>query len=477
MRILLALMLLVCVSAQAADRITASLIVTNTPTNGMTITINGSVRTWTNSVIVSSSQILTNPVTAQAKTNLYNQVALNQITSVNEQDKGATNIDYIGASGVPLTVTLSAGWGQLTYATQTVSSGTALVTPYTGFPAVVRTNMVSGAVAMIDADASTNVIRATAPAVSATLVGISNAQTVVGAKVFSSSAGVWRGNVSNGIISGTITTLTNGTWRNGFLSVPTFTNAVNYGSAISSPGAAAGSEQFGLDAVASKASSLAVGNVASASEQNATALGPNASVFSGATNGLAVGQGAISAGANSIAIGFSSEADGSNSVAIGVGVTASLDNQIRLGSGAQYLSVAGLQVDGGITNAHFSGTNQFPAESDIAFARKALTTLANGINQDIIVGTNIFIQVSGPGAAFSIEGIAGGRDGKYLIILNKTGFDMTIACEGGATGNDPVAANRIITMTAADKATTGNGAAILIYSASESRWQLIGIEQ
>ncbi len=77
--------------------------------------------------------------------------------------------------------------------------------------------------------------------------------------------------------------------------------------------------------------------------------------------------------------------------------------------------------------------------------------------------------MSGPSAAFTVNGLDGqpNRDGKFLLLLNYTGQNMTIAHDSGV---DPVAGNRIYTMTGADVATTGNGSAILIYSASASRW-------
>jgi len=122
------------------------------------------------------------------------------------------------------------------------------------------------------------------------------------------------------------------------------------------------------------------------------------------------------------------------------------------------------------------GTNYLPVNSDISFARYPITSLANGNNAAVPVGTNVFIEVSGPSASFTINGIAAAnaqRDGKIIYIVNQTGQDMTIAHQ---SGTDPTAANRIITMTGADRATTGNGAATLIYSGAASRWLLISFD-
>jgi len=125
------------------------------------------------------------------------------------------------------------------------------------------------------------------------------------------------------------------------------------------------------------------------------------------------------------------------------------------------------------TNQNFNGTNNFPQGADVAFSRYPITSLATGNNAGVVVSTNVFIEVGGPSGAFTINGIANGRDGKLIYIINQTGQDMTIAHQ---SGTDPVAANRIITMTGADRATTGNGAATLIYSGAASRWLLIGFD-
>jgi hypothetical protein len=98
-------------------------------------------------------------------------------------------------------------------------------------------------------------------------------------------------------------------------------------------------------------------------------------------------------------------------------------------------------------------------------------TLSNGINKDVVcVGS--FIDVLGATSQFSIEGIAGGEDGQRIEIFNLTSQNMTIAVENGATGNDPVPANRIISMSGTDQTTVGNGFARLNYNGRISRWVL-----
>ena len=126
-------------------------------------------------------------------------------------------------------------------------------------------------------------------------------------------------------------------------------------------------------------------------------------------------------------------------------------------------------------DASFTGTNIFPAGSDISFGRKAIATLVNGDGNEINVGTNVFVELSGPSAAFGIKGINGlpNRDGKLLILLNQTGYNLNIQHEAAG---EPSADLRITCLTGADRTSTGNSAATLIYSAAASRWILISFD-
>jgi hypothetical protein len=102
--------------------------------------------------------------------------------------------------------------------------------------------------------------------------------------------------------------------------------------------------------------------------------------------------------------------------------------------------------------------------------RGASITLANGTNTAVNVGNRSLVDVTGPTAAFTIAGIAGGVDGKLLIIVNRTSQNMTIAHE---STSETTTANRINTSTAANVSTTGAGYVTLVYSAAASRWLLL----
>jgi hypothetical protein len=99
-------------------------------------------------------------------------------------------------------------------------------------------------------------------------------------------------------------------------------------------------------------------------------------------------------------------------------------------------------------------------------------TASSGSNNDISVGATSFIRVTGPGAAFTITGIAGGVDGKVLVIYNATTQNMSITNNDGLSS----AANRVYTL-AGTVSTTGTGCISLIYSATDSRWIVTAVNQ
>lgn len=271
-------------------------------------------------------------------------------------------------------------------------------------------------------------------------------------------------------LNGTVGSLTNGGWLN-----PSTTNLVNYGSAVSSPGSGSYTLQLGQSAAASAQAGTAVGYSAAASGISSTALGTGAAATG--NSGTAVGALSTAGSANNTtALGASTTVGDAhaNSTAVGYGATTTAANQIMLGSAGisavvnNWLSVlGGLTVAGGTTNLAHRGYEDYAAGADVAFTRYALSTLANGNNAAIPINTNVFVEVSGPTAAFTVNGIAGGRDGKLLVLVNRTGQNMTLAHDSGV---DPAAGNRIYCYSGADERTSGNGAALLIYSANASRW-------
>ena len=96
--------------------------------------------------------------------------------------------------------------------------------------------------------------------------------------------------------------------------------------------------------------------------------------------------------------------------------------------------------------------------------------LANGVNNNIAIGTAAIIRVTGPTASFSVDGFAGGFAGRVLYVYNAAPQNMTANNEAGTS----TAANRILTLGGAS-VTNGIGAMGFVYSAIDSRWILVSI--
>ena len=97
-------------------------------------------------------------------------------------------------------------------------------------------------------------------------------------------------------------------------------------------------------------------------------------------------------------------------------------------------------------------------------------TASNGANNNITLPNKSFIRVTGPTGAFSITGITkpANPDGRVVILYNTTSQNMTITNDATST-----AANRILTNTGSDVATTGTGIVSLMYSVTDARWILL----
>lgn len=494
-----------------AQRVTASITITNATTNGMTLTLNGDTRTFTNNVVNPATQIGTNnDVTGcGSATNAFFQIQIAPFSQVVIHAGGTNSFTLVGNSGLPMAATLSTGLGIVSYSTQTVATLTAVRVPVSGEPsAAVQTNVASGLVAAINSPQNTNAIDQNAT-VAAQLLGTTKSQTASGATTLNNTNNHIFGIISSLGISGNSVLMTNGLYFTPIFLNPVMTNGINYGNAFSSPGTnGTNPEQFGFHALANGDSSLAIGATATAIGNNTIAIGnslsggfgsitvgvganttsDNSTAVGGSatatgTNSTALGANTISTATASTAIGEAADAEFNNSTAIGTGSTTTQTNQIMLGAPGistvvqNHLTVQANEVVAGnfnaaglTTNQTWTGTNTFGNGADIAFTRKAVSSLAIGNNAAVPIGTNEFIEVSGPSGSFAINGIASGRDGKLITVLNQTGFQMTIANE---SGTDPTAANRIRTLGAAADLVLTNAAVTLQYNASVTRWIVI----
>jgi hypothetical protein len=131
---------------------------------------------------------------------------------------------------------------------------------------------------------------------------------------------------------------------------------------------------------------------------------------------------------------------------------------------------ATLQAGVTATNAATFGTNKIAARVD--FTSRANTALANGNNSGVILGSNVYVRISGPSAAYTNAGWAAEFDGSFHVLqFDNPVNNMTILDNSGL---DATAANRIRTGTGAALNFTNNPVMLqVIYDATASRWRIL----
>lgn len=506
--------LLSCFTASAVDRITATISVTNAPLgNTNTLVVNGSTRTFTNTVTASPATLIqqTNSIPWSA-TNILNQITDYRFSQFHFLSQSAsTNIVIAGAVGEALTVTLAGAWGKVVYSTQTVSSPTFVVRVPMAVEQTSNRTHIASLLVQGQSDNSTNSFATNAVATSNFITKGASPQQHIASPVH--FAALVRGAAGVALTNGFTSALTN------INSVSS--NHINFGNAIRSEGSGGNSLQVGSNALAVGSLSIAIGNGAVASNTTAFAIGISAqatnnysmSVGNGAIAGgvdsLAIGRAAQAYGANAQAIGQASIAQGSGALAIlsevvgnssiGIGASSSVSatnstvvgpgatsvyndssafgksatttrtNQIRLGTSSDLISAPGIYDGPVATNGTWTGTNIVRARLD--FASRANTSLANGNNAGVVFGTNVYVRLSGNTASATINGIAAEFDGSWHIAEFANPVNSLIIADN--SGTDPTAANRIRTGTGADVTFTNNPVVLqFIYNASDARWKI-----
>ena len=94
--------------------------------------------------------------------------------------------------------------------------------------------------------------------------------------------------------------------------------------------------------------------------------------------------------------------------------------------------------------------------------------LSNGLNHNVNTTTQKFsyYRITGPTAAFTITGLAGGTDGRIILLTNATTQIMTIANSNAGS----LSANQIFTGNGANVAIGSKGSIMLVYNTTDSRW-------
>jgi len=136
-------------------------------------------------------------------------------------------------------------------------------------------------------------------------------------------------------------------------------------------------------------------------------------------------------------------------------------------------------TDGSITAAKIANANvtaaKFATQIDwantqsVAFQEASSWVTGGTANNEEFTG--VFTRLGNIGAATVLTGIAGGRDGNFIILYNPNAFNLTIANQHASSD----AANRFLTCTGSDATSTEACTAMLIYSSTDSRWILLNL--
>jgi len=500
--------------------------------NGTNYTVNGDTRYATNAAL-SSKFFTTNTTNVYLTTNIVNQLASYPLGGgVNILWSGTNSFQILGAVGGSMAVSFgSTNWAYVTYSTQTVTTMLGVRVPISGEAYATQQTYIASQLVKGQSDLSTNSFATNSIAGSNFLTKGASPDQTVNSKVIFVSLNGYAVAITNGIFwtptnaspissnainygkairsegigansfqaasnalandlrtiaigagslatnSDSIAIGTSATASDAANGVGAATAVGNLAAATNAQSSAYGYSAFaygsastaiGAGAQATTNSTVALGASALALAMNGTALGRFAQVGSFGTNSTAVGNNANANGTSSSAIGASASTAHNSAVALGTGAATTADNQIRLGTAAEVVSIPGqLSVEIGITNSILTGTNI--NKGDYAELMTINTTPANGINFAVPF-TNVFTRYdAGPTAAWSINSLTGGRDGRRIKLLNNTAFTLTIADESGA---DATVANRIRTPSRLDTTVITNGFANLVYDATLSRWRL-----
>lgn len=526
-------------AAAASDRITAHLTVTNAAVGLDTITVNGSTRTVTNNVTAPATQFQVTNSAAATKTNLlahlrsYPPGTYGWFTG----DVDATNITIQGPVGTNFTVTFTAGWATNYYTTNKYYDSIPVVVPAGNVTNLqTRTNIASGLVEWLSSN-PTNQIVTNSPAVGGLMLRTNGYGTNQVFDSPTLTNGVNRGNAFRSPGGGTgseqigegASASTNYATAIGFGAQATnsYATAIGAYSIVSSnEGVALGYAAtvqntagiaIGSGSASTSLRSIAIGAGAESTHMDSVALGT--SVTTTRTNEIRLGgsqdvviggllsvEGMLSNNAARITGGTLTNVSGAfssarvtnlyahnagltnlNAEAASITATSLVAHAAKLTNAnieAATVTVTNLTAKGGSTtnlihdrgfntNATFAGANVYGGA--VSYPRFDLSTLADGNNLAVPLGSNSFVKLTGTLTTtatlcgFVGAAATGGADGQYVSLLNVTGQNVVLS-----TGtSDPVPANRIISPTGGDITVSNLYSAHLIYDTGSSRWRIL----
>jgi hypothetical protein len=236
---------------------------------------------------------------------------------------------------------------------------------------------------------------------------------------------------------------------------------------------------------------IATGNVTSGGFASGN-VSIDVGTSTGTTGTISLGN----ANASAITIGHSGITT-TNAGALTVTQTLTANGSISVGSGQSFSFAGGASNfdqsassgtfqtgTGNVTlngNVTVAGTNTFTVNggntslgadldvtSSVAF-KHGTDISTTGTLDDLSISDSSLLRLSGASAQ-TLDGIAGGRDGRILTIINVGTANLTIADEAAGS----TAANRIRTGTGGNISVAVNSSTTLVYDSQASRWRVVG---
>jgi len=121
----------------------------------------------------------------------------------------------------------------------------------------------------------------------------------------------------------------------------------------------------------------------------------------------------------------------------------------------------------GLTGSNFYGIIGYPVSTMFP------NTPFNNVDLDLS-GDNSSVtvfRITGASNSFDFTGIAGGTDGKHILLLNITSNNFGVVNEDSRSLEE----NRILTLGSPSESTSGTGAIELIYDGVLERWIILNI--
>lgn len=425
-------------TGEAADRITLTLTITNTPTDGNTFTLNSDVRTWADGVTDPGIQIEEPASIGEAATNLFLQVAANPFSRVVPRWVDTNEVEFIGATSLAMAGSLSGSWGTLSYSTNTVTQLTTVRVPMSGLPNNTRTNEATLLVTALNDYAQNQFETDLLPdEISASTLNVSTASTTDDPAIeFDDGTGLYTTGGTPGVY---FTVSSNAVAQ------------IDAGSIIQ--GASTAKAEISVNTP-----SGTVPSILPRASYSDTGLGASAT---DTLTLIAGGVAGVDIGSTNVVVNTWLEADSGR--LDGLTVTNSTIQGSTLTTGT-YSGTIGLLTGGDISETSVSNVVHI---GKVNMTLTSSTSLANS-NSDVNFGdVNTVVIRSGPSASFTINSIVGSTDGRMLTIINKTGHNMTLS---NLTGTST---NQIDTLNGGGHTTTGDGAVTLVYDLTDAKWLLI----